>query len=151
MIIDDVHRGSKKRKRRRRVGRGSGSGHGKTSGRGHKGYGSRAGGTSRRGFEGGQMPLFRRIAKRGFNNKAFATRVAIVNVAALDRLFEDKDTVTLESLREKGLAKGRFDELKILGNGELSTKLTVKAHRFSKSAAEKITAAGGTVETIETS
>ena len=91
------------------------------------------------------------MAKRGFNNKAFATRVAIVNVAALDRLFEDKDTVTLESLREKGLAKGRFDELKILGNGELSTKLTVKAHRFSKSAAEKITAAGGTVETIETS
>ena len=148
MILDDVHRGISKRKHRKRVGRGSGSGHGKTSGRGHKGYGSRAGASRRRGFQGGQMPLFRRMAKRGFNNKAFADVVAILNVARLEEVFEKGDTVDLESLRAKGLAKGRFDLLKILGQGELSKSLTVVADRFSKSAVEKIEAAGGTVQLV---
>ena len=148
MILDDVHRGISKRKRRRRVGRGPGSGHGKTAGRGHKGYGSRAGASRRRGFQGGQMPLFRRMAKRGFNNKAFADVVAILNVATLEEVFEKGDTVDLESLRAKGLAKGRFDLLKILGQGEISKSLTVVADRFSKSAGEKIEAAGGTVQLV---
>ena len=148
MILDDVHRGISKRKNRKRVGRGPGSGHGKTSGRGHKGYGSRAGASRRRGFQGGQMPLFRRMAKRGFNNKAFADVVAILNVATLEETFEKGDTVDLESLQAKGLAKGRFDLLKILGQGDLSKSLTVTAHRFSKSAVEKIEAAGGTVSVV---
>ncbi|MDP7204562.1 MAG: 50S ribosomal protein L15 [Pirellulaceae bacterium] len=150
MILDDVHRGIRKRKKRKRVGRGPGSGHGKTAGRGHKGYGSRAGASRRRGFEGGQMPLFRRMAKRGFNNRAFADVIEIVNVATLEKIFETGDTVNLESLREKGLAKGRFDQLKILGQGELTKSLTVSAQRFSKSAIEKIEAAGGTADVIET-
>ncbi len=148
MILDDVHRGVSKRKARKRVGRGPGSGHGKTAGRGHKGYGSRAGARRRRGFQGGQMPLFRRMAKRGFNNKAFADVVAIINVATLEDVFEKGDTVDLESLRERGLAKGRFDLLKILGQGELKISLTVVADRFSKSAVEKIEAAGGTVQVV---
>ena len=148
MILDDVHRGISNRKRRRRGGRGPGSGHGKTAGRGHKGYGSRAGASRRRGFQGGQMPLFRRMAKRGFNNQAFADVVAILNVATLEEVFEKGDTVDLESLRAKGLAKGRFDLLKILGQGEISKSLTVVADRFSKSAVEKIEAAGGTVQLV---
>ncbi|HAA51280.1 MAG TPA: 50S ribosomal protein L15 [Planctomycetaceae bacterium] len=148
MILDDVHRGISKRKRRRRVGRGPGSGHGKTAGRGHKGYGSRAGASRRPGFQGGQMPLFRRMAKRGFNNKAFADVVAIVNVATLEELFEKGDTVDQQTLQAKGLAKGRFDLLKILGQGDLSKSLTVVADRFSKSAVEKIEAAGGTVQVV---
>ncbi len=148
MILDDVHRGIKKHKRRKRVGRGPGSGHGKTAGRGHNGYGSRAGASRRRGFEGGQTPLFRRIAKRGFNNKAFADVVAILNVATLEEVFDKGDTVDRESLLAKGLAKGRFDLLKILGQGEITTALTGVADRFSKSAIEKIEAAGGTVEVV---
>lgn len=148
MILDDVHRGISKRKRRRRVGRGPGSGHGKTAGRGHNGYGSRAGASRRPGFQGGQTPLFRRIAKRGFNNKAFADVVAIINVATLEEMFEKGDTVDLQTLQAKGLAKGRFDLLKILGQGELSKSLTVVADRFSKSAVEKIEAAGGTVQAV---
>ena len=148
MIIDDVHRGILKRKKRKRIGRGPGSGHGKTSGRGHNGYGSRAGSSRRVGHEGGQMPLFRRLAKRGFSNKRFALVVAIVNVSALDKAFEDGATVNLETLAEKGLAKGRFDVIKVLGNGSLTKNLTVQAHRFSKTAEEKIAASGGTVEKI---
>ena len=148
MSLGVVHRGVSKRKARKRVGRGPGSGHGKTAGRGHKGYGSRAGARRRRGFQGGQMPLFRRMAKRGFNNKAFADVVAIINVATLEDVFEKGDTVDLESLRERGLAKGRFDLLKILGQGELKISLTVVADRFSKSAVEKIEAAGGTVQVV---
>ena len=148
MILDDVHRGIQKRKKRKRIGRGPGSGHGKTSGRGHKGYHSRAGSSRRRGFEGGQMPLARRIAKRGFNNRQFASVVLIVNVSTLEKSFEAGEEVTPESLLEKGLAKGRWDALKILGNGNLTKKLNVRAHRFSKSAEEKINAAGGTVERI---
>ena len=148
MILDDVHRGVQKRRKRKRVGRGIGSGHGKTCGRGHKGYGSRAGASRRLGFECGQMPLFRRIAKRGFSNKRFASVVAVVNVSALDRSFEDGATIDPAALQEKGLASGRFDAIKILGNGDLTKKLQVQAHGFSKSAEDKIVAAGGTITKI---
>jgi large subunit ribosomal protein L15 len=148
MILDDVNRGIKTNKARKRVGRGPGSGHGKTSTRGHKGDGSRAGHRRRRGFEGGQTPLFMRVAKRGFNNNQFAETVVIFNVAQLEAAFADKAEITPETLQERGLLKGKFDAVKILGNGELSKKLTVKAHRFSKSAESKIVAAGGTVERI---
>lgn len=148
MILSDVHEGVHKRKRPKRIGRGIGSGHGKTSGRGHKGAGSRRGYKSRRGFAGGQMPLARLIAKRGFNNNQFAAKVLEINVAALEERFDSGGEVTPESLKESGLAKGRFDVIKILGNGDLQKKLLVRAHRFSKSAEEKIAAAGGTVERI---
>jgi large subunit ribosomal protein L15 len=148
MIIDDVHRGIQKNKHRKRLGRGPGSGQGKTAGRGHKGAGSRAGYSARLGFEGGQMPLARRIAKRGFNNKFFSTKAAIVNLADLEQVFESGTVVEIEMLMAAGLVKGDFDVVKILGNGELTKKLTVKAHRFSQSAADKITAAGGQIEKI---
>lgn len=145
MMLHDVHQGIVGSRPRKRVGRGIGSGHGKTSGRGHKGAGSRSGYKRSLGFEGGQMPLLRRIAKRGFNNNQFAPVVAEVNVSALDAAYEPGTAVTPEMMQDKGLAKGRFDELKILGNGTLSKKLIVTAHRFSKSAEEKILAAGGQV------
>lgn len=148
MILSDVHQGVHKRKKPKRIGRGIGSGHGKTAGRGHKGAGSRRGYQSRRGFAGGQMPLARLIAKRGFNNNQFATKVLEINVAALEERFDSGAEVTPESLKEIGLAKGRFDVIKVLGNGDLNKKLSVRAHRFSKSAEEKIAAAGGTVERI---
>jgi large subunit ribosomal protein L15 len=148
MIISDVHQGITKHKRPKRIGRGIGSGHGKTSGRGHKGAGSRSGYQSRRGFAGGQMPLARLIAKRGFNNNQFAAKILEINVAALEAKFDSGATVNPESLAEIGLARGRYDEIKILGNGELKKKLTVQAHRFSKSAEAKIAAAGGTVEKL---
>lgn len=148
MILSDVHEGVHKRKRPKRIGRGIGSGHGKTSGRGHKGAGSRRGFKSRRGFAGGQMPLARLIAKRGFNNNQFAAKVLEINVASLEERFDSGAEVTPDTLKEIGLARGRFDVIKILGNGDLQKKLSVRAHRFSKSAEEKIAAAGGTVERI---
>ena len=150
MIIDDVHRGIHTHKARKRVGRGCGSGHGKTSGRGHKGQGSRRGASSkiRVGFSGGQMPLFRRLAKRGFNNNAFSDEVFALNVSLLEETFENGDVVSPETLKERGIVNGKYDVLKILGNGELKKKLTVKAHKFSASAEEKIKAAGGTAEAI---
>jgi large subunit ribosomal protein L15 len=144
MNLNDVNRGIKKYKKRRRIGRGSGSGHGKTSGRGHKGQGSRAGVSILPIFEGGRMPLVRRVPKRGFNNK-FALSVMIVNVGQLESAFNAGDEVTEASLGEKALAKGRYDILKILGDGELKKKLKVSAHRFSQSAREKIEKAGGEV------
>ena len=142
MILNDVHEGIQKRRRRKRVGRGTGSGHGKTCGRGHKGYFSRSGSSRRRGFEGGQMPLFRRVAKRGFNNAAFAAEVVSINVRVLDS-FDDGTEVTGEFLAKRGLIPSRYDRLKILGDGELSKKLTVVADAFSASATQKIEAAGG--------
>lgn len=148
MILNDVHEGITANKVRKRVGRGPGSGHGKTSGRGHKGAGSRAGNSRRLSHEGGQVPMARRIAKRGFNNKYFATMVAIVNLDAIDAEFNDGDVVSPETLAASRLVQGRHDVIKILGDGELSKKLTVKAHRFSKSAEEKIVAAGGTIERV---
>lgn len=146
MIIDDVHRGIQKRQKRKRIGRGPGSGHGKTAGRGHKGFGSRAGSSRRRGFAGGQMPLQRTIAKRGFNNNEFAAKVLEINVSTLDAKFAAGDTVSLETLKAKGLAKGQFDVVKILGDGELTKKLTVQVARVSAGAEQKIQGAGGTVE-----
>jgi large subunit ribosomal protein L15 len=148
MIINDVHRGIHKRRNRKRIGRGPGSGQGKTAGRGHKGFYSRSGASARLGHEGGQMPLARRIAKRGFNNTQFARKVAILNLATLEQRFDDGAEVTPEILVERGLVKGRFDVIKILGDGELTKKLTVRIHQLSKSAEERITAAGGTVEWI---
>ena len=142
MNLNDVHRGINKHKKRKRVGRGPGSGHGKTCGRGHKGQGSRAGYSVHPTFEGGQMPLVRRIPKRGFNNQ-WALTVATVNVGDLEALFENGDEVTAKTLKEKNLAKRRYDVLKVLGDGELTKKLKISAHRFSKSALEKIQQAGG--------
>ncbi|MGH7199260.1 MAG: 50S ribosomal protein L15, partial [Planctomycetaceae bacterium] len=133
MILDDVHRGIQKNKARKRIGRGPGSGQGKTAGRGHKGFYSRSGAKRRRGYEGGQMPLARRIAKRGFSNARFETAVAIVNLAALDKVFDSGATVNPETLEQSGLVKGRYDVIKILGNGNLTKSLTVAAHHFSKS------------------
>ena len=144
MNIHDVHQGIVKYKKRKRIGRGTGSGMGKTSTRGHKGQHSRAGASQHVVFEGGRMPLVRRIPKRGFNNR-FALKVVAVNVGDLDAVFDDGSDVTPESLKEKNLAKQNYDVLKILGNGELSKKLNVSAHRFSGTAREKIEKAGGSV------
>jgi len=148
MMLHDVHQGIVGSRPRKRIGRGIGSGHGKTSGRGHKGAASRSGYKRSLGFEGGQMPLLRRIAKRGFNNNQFAVVVAEVNLAALETAFEPGTTITPEMMKDKGVAKGRFEEVKILGNGNLTKKFNISAHRFSKSAEEKIAAAGGTVTRI---
>ena len=136
-----------KHKRRRRVGRGTGSGHGKTCGRGHKGSGSRAGSTSISLYEGGQMPLFRRIPKRGFNNYKFAKRCEIVNVCQLER-FEDGTSVGVEQLSGAGLIGSIKSKVKILGKGDLTKKLQVTAHKFSKNAEQKIAASGGVANLI---
>lgn len=130
----------------KRKGRGAGSGNGKTAGKGHKGQKARSGGGVRPGFEGGQMPLQRRVPKRGFNN-IFATRYSNINVADLNK-FEDGAVVDLKAIMDKGLVKKPLDGVKVLGDGELTVKLTVKAAAFSASAKEKIEKAGGTVEVI---
>ncbi|MBQ5910755.1 MAG: 50S ribosomal protein L15 [Clostridia bacterium] len=129
-----------------RKGRGPGSGNGKTAGKGHKGQNARSGGGVRPGFEGGQLPLYRKLPKRGFKNR-FAKNYAIVNVADLNR-FNDGDRVTLAALIEAGIVRKELDGLKVLGNGELTKKLTVEAKIFSATAKEKIEAAGGAVEVI---
>jgi large subunit ribosomal protein L15 len=136
-----------KHKCRRRVGRGTGSGHGKTCGRGHKGSGSRAGSTSISLYEGGQMPLFRRLPKRGFNNYKFAKRCEIVNVCQLER-FEDGTSVGVEQLSGAGLIDSIKSKVKILGKGDLTKKLQVTAHKFSKNAEQKIAASGGVAKLI---
>ena len=128
----------------KRLGQGESSGKGKTSGKGHKGQKARSGGSIRLGFEGGQMPLIRRIPKRGFNNTLFKTRYAIVNLADLN-LFDDGASVDETLLLEKKLIRGKYDGVKILGNGELTKKLTVTADKVSAAAREKIEKAGGTV------
>ncbi|HLN29616.1 MAG TPA: 50S ribosomal protein L15 [Gemmataceae bacterium] len=149
MDLSTVHEGVHKLKRKKRVGRGVGSGHGKTGTRGSKGQWASAGAKMPSpAFEGGQMPLFRRIPKRGFSHRTWDKRFRIVNVGALDDAFADGDTVDHEALRKAGLAKGPADGVRILGTGELNKRLTVRAHHFSKSAAEKITAKGGTIEVI---
>ena len=135
---------------RRRIGRGSGSGHGKTCGRGHKGSGSRAGSTSVSLFEGGQMPLFRRLPKRGFSNFDFAQRCEIVNICQLER-FEDGAVVGLEQLSDAGLINNNNSNVKILGKGDLTKKLQVTAHKYSKSAEQKIIASGGSANLIKKS
>lgn len=135
-------------KAKKRVGRGIGSGTGKTSGRGHKGQNARSGGGVRQGFEGGQMPLFRRLPKRGFTN-LFEKEYAVINVEDLNR-FEDGASVDLEALIEKGMVKPAKakDGVRVLGNGDVNVKVNVKANHFSKAAAEKIEAAGGKAEVI---
>lgn len=148
MILNDVQVGIQPRKPRKRIGRGPGSGHGKTSGRGHKGFFSRSGSSTRRGFQGGQMPLFRRVAKRGFSNNYFAPEVTVVNVGVLNENFEAGSEVTPEILVAKGIISTRFDELKVLGDGEVTKALKISAHRFSASAESKIAAAGGSFTRI---
>ncbi|MBK7878029.1 MAG: 50S ribosomal protein L15 [Planctomycetes bacterium] len=135
---------------RKRVGRGPGSGLGKTAARGHKGWGQRSGTSRRPGYEGGQMPIYRRVPKRGFTNARFRTQYTIVNVDLLDS-FADGATVDLESILAKGLTSKVSNLLKVLGDGELKKKLTVRAQKFSKTAAEKIQKAGGSVVLLEES
>lgn len=134
-------------KNRKRVGRGQGSGTGKTSGRGEKGQNARSGGGVRVGFEGGQTPLFRRLPKRGFSNALFKKEYAIINLDDLNK-FEDGAEVSLEVLRNMGIVKKSKDGLKVLGNGTLEKKLTVKANKFSASAKEQIEKLGGKAEVI---
>ena len=148
MDLTSVHVGVTRRTRKKRVGRGIGSGMGKTSTRGAKGQWASAGANMPSAvFEGGQMPLFRRIPKRGFSHATWDKYYHVVNVGDLDR-FDAGATVDPEALKNAGLAKGPADGVRILGNGDLSKKLTVKAHHFSKSAEEKIKAQGGTCEVI---
>lgn len=134
-------------KKRKRLGRGIGSGTGKTAGKGHKGQKARAGRGMRLGFEGGQMPLQRRIPKRGFNN-IFAKDIVSVNVSSLEKAFNDGDIVDAAALKNAGIIKKELDGVKILGNGEISKKLTVKVNAYSESAKQKIETAGGKAEVI---
>jgi len=137
-----------KHKTCRRIGRGTGTGRGKTCGRGHKGAGSRAGSSSRSLYEGGQMPLFRRLPKRGFSNYKFAARYEIVNVLQLER-FDDGAAIGVEQLSNAGLINSLRSKVKILGNGELTKKLEVTAHKFSRTAEQKIIGCGGRAKLIE--
>ena len=146
MKLNDLSLVAGSRREVKRIGRGVGSGNGKTAGKGHKGQKARAGHGMRPGFEGGQMPLQRRIPKRGFNN-IFAKTVATVNVSDLNR-FEDGTVVNAAALVETGLVKGYFDSIKVLGNGDLSKKLTVQVSAYSESAKQKIEQAGGKAEVI---
>ncbi|MEI6244039.1 MAG: 50S ribosomal protein L15 [Acidobacteriota bacterium] len=132
---------------KKRVGRGPGSGHGKTASRGSKGAKSRSGFRFKRGFEGGQMPLHRRVPKRGFNN-IFRVEYAVVNLDTLGEVFDAGSEVTPEVLRERGLVRDRKALIKVLGRGDISKKLTVRAHKFSGTAASKIAAAGGSTEVL---
>ena len=135
-------------KARKRVGRGPGSGMGKTATRGEKGQKKRSGASIPAWFQGGQYPLYRRIPKIGFNNAKFTTRFATINLSDLDKYFKDGEVVTPEILKEKGIIKKQLSGVKVLANGTLTKKLTVKAHRFSSTAVSKIEAAGGKTEVI---
>ncbi|NLF31981.1 MAG: 50S ribosomal protein L15 [Planctomycetes bacterium] len=149
MRLEDILSAAGRHKRKRRVGRGRGSGRGKTSGRGSKGWGARTGSNAQLGFQGGTNPQIRRVPKRGFNNAFFARPVETVNVRDLQRAFADGDTVNAEALVAKGLI-GRPDVIvKLLGDGELTHKLTVEVTRASKGAADKVAAAGGTLRCTE--
>jgi large subunit ribosomal protein L15 len=149
MDLSTVHIGVNKHRGKKRVGRGIGSGHGKTSTRGAKGQWASAGAKKPAVmFEGGQMQLFRRIPKRGFSHATWDRHYLVVNVGDIDAHFKDGDVVDPEALKKAGLANGPKDGVRVLGNGEVSKKLTIKAHHFSKSAAEKIAAKGGTAEVI---
>ena len=144
MNLHEVNQGVEKHKKILRIGRGVGSGRGKTSGKGHKGQKAHDGWSRPTIFTSGGTPLIRQIPKRGFNNTRFASKVVAVNVGDLEELFNAGDKVTGDELKVKNCAKGRYDELKILGDGELTKALTVTAHRFSATAKEKIEKAGGT-------
>ncbi len=147
MKLHELRPNEKAFKERKRVGRGPGSGLGKTSGKGQKGQNARSGGGVRPGFEGGQLPLFRRLPKRGFSNAKFKTVYAVINLSDLNK-FEDGAIVTPEILKEMGILKNQLDGVKVLGNGKLEKKLTVKAHRFSKTAIEEIEKMGGKAEVM---
>ena len=149
MMIHEITAQAGAHKKRKRVGRGESSGHGKTSTRGTKGSGARTGGEIPFGTEGGNLPLFRRLPKRGFNNNAFRQNFSIVNVGDLESHFDAGATVDASSLIAKGLVRDERYPVKILGDGDLSKKLTVVAGRFTKQAAEKITKAGGSTQTLE--
>ncbi len=147
MRIEDLKPAEGSKRGDKRVGRGVGSGHGKTSGKGHKGQKARSGGTKGAGFEGGQMPLQRRLPKRGFRNYPFSKTYAVVNLKDLLRV-EDLEIITPEVLHERGIVKDTKDGIKILGEGEIRKSVTVKANAFSSTAMEKIKAAGGKAEVI---
>ncbi len=148
MKLDEILSAAGKHKARKRLGRGRGSGQGATSGRGNKGYHSRAGSNKAVGFEGGQNPRLKRMPKRGFNNANFRTEYEVINLASLEERFEDGARVDAVAMFEARLVTDAKALVKILGNGELKKKLTVVANKFSKSAAEKIAQAGGTVELV---
>ena len=148
MLNDEITTIAGRYKKRKRIGRGKGSGHGKTCGRGHKGCGSRPGSSARLTYEGGQMPLFRRLPKRGFNNYNFSRRYEIVNISQLERIFDDGAAINVQELATAGLVDSFKSKVKVLGDGELTKKLTVTAHKFSKSAEQKISDCGGTVKVV---
>ena len=148
MGLDNLRPPKGAKHKKRRVGRGPGSGHGHTASRGHKGAKSRSGFRFKRGFEGGHMPLHRRVPKRGFHN-LFRVEYAVVNLDTLAEVFEAGSSVTPDLLRERGLVRKSGARIKVLGRGEISKKLTVQAHKFSGSAAEKIAAAGGVAEVLQ--
>lgn len=148
MQSDEITASVEAKRKRKRVGRGRGSGHGKTAGRGHKGDRSRSGFSMHPAFEGGQMPLFRRLSKRGFSNARFSERYEIVNVSQLERYFQDGDSITITQMAGAGLVRSDRSRVKILGDGELTKKLTVSAHKFSKSAEQKIFGCGGTTQVM---
>lgn len=145
MRLHDLKPNPGAKHRRKRLGCGESSGHGKTSGKGHKGQKARAGAAIRPGFEGGQMPIARRLPKKGFSNAKFRTNYAIVNLSSLEKKFEDGAVVNEESLRAAGLVQGAWDGVKVLGSGDLTKKLTVSVDRVSESARAKIEGAGGSV------
>ena len=147
MRIDELKPAEGSNRKTKRVGRGVGSGHGKTSGKGHKGQKARSGGATGRGFEGGQMPMQRRLPKRGFRNAPFSKEFAILNLKDLSRI-NDIDVITPDVLHERGIVKDLRDGLKILGNGEMTRPVTVKANAFSSSALKKIASAGGKTEVV---
>lgn len=149
MMIHEITAQAGAHRRKKRVGRGESSGHGKTSTRGTKGGGARAGGGPKFGSEGGQLPLYRRLPKRGFNNNYFAQRFSIVNVGDLERHFEAGATVDRAALISKGLVRSEEYPVKVLGDGALTKKLSVIAAKFSKQAADKIAQAGGSIQTLE--
>ncbi|MBE0535881.1 MAG: 50S ribosomal protein L15 [Phycisphaerae bacterium] len=148
MLSDEITLIAGAYKKRKRLGRGRGTGHGKTCGRGHKGSGSRAGSFARPTYEGGQMPLFRRMPKRGFNNANFAKRYEIVNVAQLEKFFSDGAVIDVQQLVAANLIDNAGSRVKILGDGELTKKLEVVAHKFSRAAEQKISDCGGTVKIV---
>ena len=147
MKLNSIYQPEGAIKTRKRVGRGPGSGLGKTSGKGHKGQNARSGGGVRPGFEGGQLPLFRRLPKRGFTNAPFKTEYAVINLSDLNK-FDDGAVITPEILKEMGLVKNQLDGIKVLGYGTLEKKLTVKASNFSETAREQIEKLGGKAEVI---
>lgn len=147
MHLHQLYPFPEERKNRKRIGRGGGSGQGSTAGKGHKGQNARAGGGVPAGFEGGQMPLQRRLPKRGFKNYPFRVRYEVINLALLVAAFEGKSAISIDDIYERGLAKAGHP-VKILGDGELSSAITVEAHKFSASAMEKIRKAGGQVKAL---